>query len=270
MGIAWFDDVAPPAEDRALRVGGLPMLPQDQPWPVCPRCDLPLLFRAQVPLALTSLVAFDDDRLLLLFECHAFRQDGPCDGSAVIISSGPTVPRPPPRDELFDVWLGVPRSTAVRALVCRLRACDSDCQCAQDAGAPVLAAVPASIAGGASAVLNQVGGRTLLRPSAPTILTESHGGRLVPYDDCLPGFHRTTLPPLEHLDALADGAIMRGLLGGPRAVPGGHHSNCRCGRPPRTAVRLLRHRQADPCGAHPGPAWAEVCLRCGEGELRRS
>ena len=57
MGIAWFDvEGNPEPAVNGLRTGGQPALPADTPWPRCPISDLPMLFRAQLPLAATGLV----------------------------------------------------------------------------------------------------------------------------------------------------------------------------------------------------------------------
>ena len=57
MGIAWCDGAAVKMEAVELRSGGLPLVPDDEPWPACPRCAAPMLFRAQIPLAMTTVVS---------------------------------------------------------------------------------------------------------------------------------------------------------------------------------------------------------------------
>lgn len=106
MGLAWVDDLPPDSTEPALRSGGLPLLPVAARWPACPVCGLALLFRAQVPLALTSLVPFDDPRLLLVFECYAVHDDGACAGAAALLVAEPLIPRLAPASERSPTVLG--------------------------------------------------------------------------------------------------------------------------------------------------------------------
>lgn len=97
MGLAWFDGESVPLEAVELRSGGLPLLPAGTAWPACARCATPMLFRAQVPLALTTIVGPLDERTLLLFECHAEHDGAPCGGMLALVTSGEGTPREPPR-----------------------------------------------------------------------------------------------------------------------------------------------------------------------------
>jgi hypothetical protein len=104
MGIAWLDaDASPPMDAPVLRTGGLPLLGKAQEWPECARCEVPMLFRAQIPLGITSLASPADDRLMLVFECHAETEYGPCDAGTVLLSTGDRGPREAPLLRQFDV-----------------------------------------------------------------------------------------------------------------------------------------------------------------------
>lgn len=52
-----------------------------------------MLFRAQIPLALTSLVPAVDKRLLAIFECHAGYLGMPCNSGTIVIAGENSVPR---------------------------------------------------------------------------------------------------------------------------------------------------------------------------------
>lgn len=97
MGIAWCDGAAGQMEAVELRSGGLPLVPDGEPWPACPRCAAPMLFRAQIPLAMTTVVGPGDERVLSLFECHAGRGSKACDGALALVATGACSPRPPPK-----------------------------------------------------------------------------------------------------------------------------------------------------------------------------
>ena len=265
MGIAWFDDDAPPEDEAELRTGGRPLLEPNQAWPVCPQCSLPMLFRAQVPLAMTSLVPFSDDRLASLFECHAVVDGDVCTGSAVLVSSGTRELRDPPEATLFDVWLRA-GTDAVR-LARILTAHDIP----EGATPPValLRAAPRSMAEATLDALRATGADVELRPSPPTLLSNIWGGRMVPFDDGVPGMRRTTLPPLPELMTEMKRMPMRGIFGG--ATPGyrDHAFSCSCGQATRTAVRLLAIEEPDPCGATLGPSTLQFCTACGKASLLR-
>jgi hypothetical protein len=83
-------------EDITLRTGGLPLMDEATPWPICERCARHMLFRAQLPLAVSGLAAHDDDRVLLVFECHGQVDGLFCDGGAVHLVRGTLAPRHPP------------------------------------------------------------------------------------------------------------------------------------------------------------------------------
>lgn len=89
-------------EEATLRMGGLPLMGASPPWPGCPLCDRPMLFRVQLPLAVSGLVGFDDDRVVLLFECHAWRHGEECTQSEVLVARGGLSPRDPPRRATSD------------------------------------------------------------------------------------------------------------------------------------------------------------------------
>jgi len=267
MGIAWFDDAPPPPEEPTLRTGGPALLPAGLPWPECPRCGVPMLFRAQIPLVLTSLVAFDDDRLLGVFECHAVAGGTPCDGARAVLVGGDLAPRPAPDARALDVVLTAmgPDPAAVRRVLT-----------AVEAGAPghlpatVLRELPPSIAAEAVRAVADAGGTARSRASPPTMLATVHGGSLVPFDEGLAGAARTTLPPVGELLSQAGSTAMRGLVGG--ATPGyrDHSIVCDCGRPTRTAVRLLASREADLTGVRLGPAVVQLCPPCSAVHVFRS
>lgn len=105
MGIAWFDDVDLSPDEASLRLGGLPLLGEHQAWPSCLDCSVPMLFRGQIPLALTSLVGPSDGRVLAIFECHARVHGSSCLEGAVVVTRGTCAPREAPLPNRFDVVL---------------------------------------------------------------------------------------------------------------------------------------------------------------------
>lgn len=270
MGIAWFDDVPPPMEEPALRTGGLPLMAEGDSWPDCPRCELPMLFRAQLPLAVTSLVAPDDPRLLLLFECHAVDEEGcTCDGSEVRIvdASRKLAPLEPPAACAFDVMLLDVGERA--AEVMRIASALSDRELdlsATKLPLALLRAAPASIAQETVRTVCDAGGSAQTLPCPPTTLPMMHGGKLVPFDDAMTGVRKTTLPPLGELMTQANRGKMRGLLGG--STPGyrDHSIQCSCGSPSRTAVRMLATQ--GPYSLE--PSVVQVCLRCNSASAFRT
>ena len=266
MGIAWFDDEAPPEGEAELRTGGRPLLAVDQEWPLCPVCSQPMLFRAQVPLAMTSLVPYTDDRLVSLFECHAVTEDGPCTGAVALVSTGERVLRDPPEAVLFDVWLraGDPNALGLARV---LEAYDLP-----DGIEPpfaLLTGAPLAMAEATLEALRATGADVELRPSPPTLLSKTWGGRMVPFDDGVPGMRRTTLPPLPELMTEIGRVPMRGIFGG--ATPGyrDHAFSCECGQATRTAVRLLAIEEPDASGAVLGPSTLQFCSACGKATLLR-
>lgn len=272
MGIAWFDEAPPPMEEPALRTGGAPLLPEGEAWPTCPRCEMPMLFRAQLPLALTGLVGFDDDRLVSVFECHARLDAEPCEEGAVIVRSAAQLkPRMAPDTQGFTIVLHELGSRPGPVLRTVASIADAE-QTIDDADLPavILWGAPPSIANETVRAIADQGGRAELLPHPPTQLARCVGGKLVPYDDDVPGTHRTTLPPLRELVGSQETGMMRGLFGG--NFPGDTQgiAPCTCGRNRKTVVRLFAHRDRDPSGAHLGPASVQVCLRCGSGNLLRS
>lgn len=207
MGIAWLDAETPPEEARALRTFGRPLLPVGAEWPACPRCDLPLLFRAQVPLVSTSLVSYDDSRILSIFECH--RHGGQCEGGQALILEGKLVPHSPPAPISFDVLVPstIHRDSGVARVLSALGG-------RSQGNTGVVSRVPPSIANEAVRAINRVGGKADLRTSSRTVLAEARGGRIAPFEDCFVGTRPTTLRPLDELvrDHCVGG--LRGILGG--------------------------------------------------------
>jgi hypothetical protein len=256
MGLAWFDGDSLAKEDLELRSGGLPPLPPDTAWPCCPRCEAPLLFRAQIPLAMTSLVGPLDERTLLLFECHAAPDGEPCDGAVALLASGDCVPRQPPTPLAFDVLLEDAGADpdGVAAVVARL-ADEEPAPLTQ--GQVIARAIPAMMAEQTLRVLADAGARVVLRESPPTTLPAMHAGLLVPFDD---GNSSTTLPPLAGLGAGAHATRMRGFLGGATVGYRDHSFACSCGKPTRTVARLLAMPEGDLTLA---PSVAQLCLGCG-------
>jgi hypothetical protein len=261
MGIAWFDDEPPPPTARELRTGGLPLLPPRLEWPACPRCSLPLLFRAQVPLVLTSLAPFDDERLVLVFECHAETDSGACSGGAALVVQGELEQRTPPPAPLCDVVIVSPGPTPNRVIdVLRMLEAKTPFEYPFVA----LRTVPASIAEQALIAIRDAGGDAHARSAPPTTLAAARGGRLAPFEDGFVGTRRTTLPPLR--DLMTQKRIMRGIFGG--ATPGyrDHALLCACGGQTRTAFRLLGDESGDPAL---GPAAVQLCPKCSHAELLR-
>lgn len=285
MGIAWFDDEPPPMEEPTLRIGGIPLLASDQTWPICSRCGLPMLFRAQVPMALTSLVSPFDDRLLLFFECHANFGRKPCDSGTLVFASGVVAPRTAPECHSFDVVL-ISYGTdfkRVSEVIDSLRGCSDE----DDSGrltslfprkaaasgdrsktpTVVLNNVPSSIGFQAIHTLSELGAIVELFPSSPTTLPDIRGGKLVPFDDGTPGARRTSLPGISKIESDYGARLIRGLIGGTAPGYRDHSFTCSCGRRTRTAVRLLPDASVRTINL--GPAIAQVCLHCSTGSLFR-
>ena len=265
MGIAWFDGNAVAMEALELRSGGLPLLPDDAPWPTCPCCEAPLLFRAQIPLALTSLVGPLDERTLLLFECHAAPDGEPCGGALAVLASGRCTPRQPPAALAFDVLLedAGPDPAHLAEVLARL---GSEAPPRLILGQAVARAIPATIAEQTLRVLEDAGAQLVLREAPPTTLASMFGGLLVPFDDAAPGSPRTTLPPLAGLGVGLQAGRMRGFLGGATVGARDHSFACRCGKPTRTVARLLGVPEGDLSLL---PAVAQLCLGCGRAYYHR-
>ena len=232
-----------------------------------------MLFRGQVPLSLTGLVAFDDPRVLLVFECHARPGGMACLEWQALIMEGELGLVEPPAVNTFDVWLertGAHPEQALR-LAAALAATELPAGSARGLELPfaVMEACPGYIADEAVRALRYVGAQVSLRPTAPTTLANCYGGRLMPFDDGQPGLARTTLPALDGLLEAARGGTMRGLIAGDEPGYRDHSFQCSCGRPTRTALRLLAHREAGD-GPKLGPAIVQVCLRCDLAWVHRS
>jgi hypothetical protein len=327
MGIAWFDDEAPLMEEQTLRVGGLPLLSAEQEWPVCTRCGITMLFRAQIPLVLTSLVPPSDKRLLLIFECHAGYLGSPCNSGAVCITGDDVAIRqsapctnygvilrdlgknpdpvvqavlsladreemqthddvcgsesfPPPRNS--DQRLKSPHScrpeSGVNPWPCDPNAEPRDSFTAQKTGHRKVGdrlRLPTMVVGDLSEsmgsevlqVFTRLGATAEMVPMAPAILPAVRGGRLIAFDDAIPGLRKTTLPPLDEIRSLFGERSIRGLIGG--ATPGyrDYAFRCTCGRQTRTAVRLLADTSMK--AIRLGAAVAQICVHCGTGSLYR-
>jgi hypothetical protein len=265
MGIAWLDGEPAATEAVELRSGGLPLLPDDTPWPHCSRCDAPLLFRAQIPLATSSLVGPLDERTLLLFECHAQPEGAPCTGAEALVAQGACTPRQPPVPAAWDVVLDDPGPEPER-LAETLARLDSQPPPRLTPRTTIAHAIPAALAEQTLRILTGTGARVTLRESPPTTLPATHGALLVPFDDGAPGTARTSLPPLGGLTR-ADGPRLRGFLGGATAGYRDHAFPCACGRPTRTVARLLAVSED---GLALGPAVAQFCPACGRAYYARA
>lgn len=284
MGIAWFDDEAPPISEPVLRIGGIPILTPDQTWPICMRCGVPMLFRAQIPLALTSLVSPYDNRLLHFFECHAHLDNSICDFGTLLISEGTGTPREAPVCQMFGVLLldygpnTIPVARVVNTLLDPMDSVDfnrvNQSHDYKDASelcfnlpAMIMSNVPPSIGIQAIATLSDMGASIKLVPMAPTTLPDVRGGKLIPFDDGNPSSHKTTLPKITKIQADFGQQAMRGFIGG--STPGyrDHGFKCTCGRPTRTAVRLLADESIEVI--HLGPTVAHLCIHCSSGSLYR-
>lgn len=257
----------------ALRTGGLPLLTPDRAWPECPACGLPMLFRGQAPLSLTGLVSYDDPRVVLIFECHARPNGHACLEGEAIMVQGDLCLTQPPAVASFDVVLhgfGDKPAGAMR-LAAALSAAGLEDPAEPSFKTPVVVmeACPSYIAEEAARALRHVGARVSLKPTAPTTLANCHGGRLMPFDEGRLGLARTTLPALDGLVDAARGGTMRGLLAGDSPGYRDHSFHCSCGRPTRTALRLLAHREPGD-GPRLGPATVQVCPRCDRAWLHRS
>lgn len=265
MGIAWFDGDPVEMEALELRSGGLPLLTESTPWPACPRCDAPLLFRAQIPLAMTSLLSPLDERTMMLFECHAETEGTLCDGAAAVLSTGECAPRQPPAAQAFDVFLDEagPNPEDVAGILGRLAGEDARWPAA---GQIVARGIPAAMAEQTVRILEEAGARIVLRESPPTTLASVNGALLMPFDDGVDGASRTTLPALGGLVGSSK-RRMRGLIGGATAGYRDHSFTCTCGKPTRTIARLLAVSDA---GVELAPAVAQLCLACGRAHYHRT
>lgn len=266
MGVAWFDDSTRSKEPSALRTGGLPCLDDGTPWPECPRCDVPMLFRAQLPLGLTSLVAPDDPRILLIFECHSRDAESACDTGTVIVSHAGSHERAAPAVRSYNVVVDSSGADAAAVATIAASLCDEN----EPPSIPgtLLFAQPLSIAEQAQKLLETSGAKVRLLPAAPVTLTAAHDGMLVPFDEGMPGMTKTTLPPLSSLVEGVTRRRIRALLGG--ATPG-HRDlqlSCACGKPTKTVIRLLASA-SDP-EVTLGSAIVQICLACNTGSLHRS
>ncbi len=276
MGIAWFDDEVGDMQSPQLRTGGFPLLPADLSWPECSRCEMPMLFRAQIPLSVTSLVGVGDEALLQVFECHHVCEGEPCGESTVHWVQGESLAlREPPAARHCDVWLhslGELRDrvvTLARTLNEELQ--DWSPQRADVGDVCVLRAAPRSIAEQTYQAFSELGARVTLSSGAKTTLPHAFGARLMPFEDGHVGVSKTTLPPLHDLIDDAERTTMRGLLGG--STPGyrDHALQCEaCGKPTRTAVRLLGQRAKEPAAISLDPALLQVCLSCRFARLFRT
>lgn len=278
MGIAWFDDDDVSIDEAALRLGGLPLLASHQEWPRCIECQVPMLFRGQIPLALTSLVGPSDDRLLAIFECHVRVPGGSCLEGAVVVARAHSGLRQAPAADRFDVVLDTlgPDESSVQRVI---EAFVDQQESANDNHEPpqpmtrsqppvvMVSNVTDEMGTSALSMVEQLGARGRLTPAAPTTLSESRNGRLVPYDDGTSA-RRTTLAPLMELSEQLGRKTIRGLIGG--ATPGyrDYSHQCSCGRATKTAVRLLGDLTMQPVAL--GPAVAQFCFGCGGATLLRT
>lgn len=266
MGIAWMDDDPGAEAEPDLRFGGNPLLQESVAWPSCPSHGTPMLFRCQVPLALTALVQFDDPRIVSIFECQNPEPRGPsrCGGGCALLVDGNDLAlRRPPQTVSFDVVLES-FGTNPESVHQTLRALEVDLP--KQLPAVLLEAVPPSIGEATAATLSAAGALASVHASPPTVLTPARGGRLVPFEDELVGMRRTTLPPLEDLVTDGEFAAMRGVLGSGSRGYRDHAYRCSCGKPTRTAMRLLESPSNDP-RIHLGPAHVQVCTACGTASL---
>jgi hypothetical protein len=290
-----------------------------------------MLFRAQIPLALTSLVPAVDKRLLVIFECHAGYLGMPCNSGAIVIAGEDAVAREsarcgrygvilrdsgPTPDQVAQVVLSLgdrddidlgdeidireltsppPRQSDSRLKPTTSRAPSSDPGGLDDPPeqigtasvdrfvpektglrqigdtlhlpALVLSDLSESMASEVMEIFNRLGAAADLIPMAPTTLPSVRGGRLIAFDDAIPGLRKTTLPPLDEIRSLFGERAIRGLIGG--ATPGyrDYAFPCSCGRRTRTAVRLLADTSMQ--GIRLGAAVAQICTHCGTGSLYR-
>lgn len=279
MGIAWFDDGNLAVDDGSLRLGGLPWLGEAQAWPRCEECGIPMLFRGQIPLALTSLVGPSDGRLLSIFECHARVDGGSCLEGSVVVTRGSHVLRHPPAPDRFDVVLdalGPDEASVQRVMEAFWEQQESANDNHEVDPAPRMRSEPPvvmmsnvtnEIGHTALSMVQQLGARGRLAAVAPTTLTQARSGRLVPYDDGTSA-RMTTLAPLLELSEQLGRKAIRGLIGG--ATPGyrDYAHTCSCGRATKTAVRLLADTHMQPVPL--GPAVAQFCMGCGNATLLRT
>ncbi len=289
MGIAWFDDGELVAENASLRLGGLPWIGEAQQWPTCVECGVPMLFRGQIPLALTSLVGPSDGRLLSIFECHArlrwfspttgLDHGGSCLEGSVVVTRGSHILRQPPAPDRFDLVLdalGPDEGSVQRVIEAFVEQHESANDNHVEESRPrtrsqpplvMMSNVTDEIGHSALSMVEQLGARGRLAPVAPTTLAEARSGRLVPYDDGTSS-RLTTLAPLLELSEQFGRKAIRGLIGG--ATPGyrDYAHTCACGRATKTAVRLLGDTQMQPVPL--GPAVAQFCMGCGNATLLRT
>lgn len=269
MGLAWVDDGPADEGEPDLRFGGRPLLLEAMEWPCCPLTGAPMLFRGQVPLALTALASFDDDRLISMFECQGERSAGGCAqgcGVALVLDGSAAVLRDPPASAGFDVLL-----THLGEQPEQLRHTLDALELTLPRRTPsvLLENVPPSIAHATAAALGAVGAVAKALSSPPTVMSHFAAGKVVPFEDGFPGARKTTLPPLDYIIQQQDVSPMRGVFGGTHPGYRDHAYRCDCGRVTRTAVQLLSNHSQDPRvqldGAH-----VQYCTACGQVSMHRN
>jgi hypothetical protein len=265
MGIAWFDakgDSEP--EVNGLRTGGKPALPPHTPWPRCPVTDLPMLFRAQLPLASTGLVTPDDERLLAVFESYTDLGSGirGTDGVGIVTRSTEHELLPPPTSA-HDVVILRWGPTPERVMPLATLLADEGLHVSVNTPLPftLMRATPHSISAQTAQSLHETGATVDLLPHPPTTLGFCKAGEIIPYEDQIPGNFRTTLPPLSQLQDPMEKSRMRALLGSDG--PNTHDPSLMCcEKPMRTVARLLGAERPSPNGVRLRPSVVYLCLRC--------
>jgi len=268
MGIAWFDDDRVIMGDPELRTGGFPLMAANVAWPECPHCAVPMLFRAQIPLHVTSLVHAEDESLLAIYECHAEVDGHRClEGRVEWVDAANATLLKPPAPRSCDVWVNDlgPNPERVTSLI-RILTEESTLLSIVPPPSPplcVLRAAPRSIAEQTEKAFREIGAKASCISGDRTLLPFAKGANLMPFEDGFVGVRKTTLPPLSTLMSQGKRAVMRALLGG--STPGyrDHAVPCEgCNRPTRTAARLLGQRPIPETDLYLDPAFIQICLSC--------
>lgn len=239
-------------ERPALRLGGVPLLPRDLAWPQCHRHGRPLLFRAQLPIATTTIAAASDPRMLAVFECHA---DHSCREGEVLVVRDALAPRESPGPTGWDLRL-LDLGRSPLTVLCALSAVTP----APVNHLPLPTRIPTrcaeATAHDTALMLRDLGAEVYAVPASEARLATCHGARLVAFEDDLD----------DPMPIATDEGLRAVVVGLRRREP---ILRCDgCDRDTRVVARLLPFRDS-PTDRLLGLTAVRMCLRCDRGWLRR-